>query len=101
MGARVHLPLHHFMFRWPGDRPGEFQMAGKPVSKQSAKKGAKVPPAMKYLQTRLTEPSWKELKMLSIEAGESLQTLVVAALNDLMVRHGKKPIIAGPSEDEE
>jgi hypothetical protein len=82
-------------------RQGEFQMAGKPASKQSAKKGAKVPPAMKYLQTRLTEPSWRELKMLSLEAGEPLQTLVVAALNDLMVKHGKKPVIAGPSEDED
>ncbi len=39
--------------------------------------------------------------MLSLEAGESMQTLVVAALNDLMVKHGKKPVIAGPSEDEE
>ena len=76
-------------------------MAGKPVSKQSAKKGAKVPPAMKYLQTRLTEPSWKELKILSLDTGESLQTLVVAALNDLMVKNGKKPVIAGPTEDED
>jgi hypothetical protein len=76
-------------------------MAGKPVSKQSAKKSAKVAPAMKYLQTRLTEPSWKELKLLSLETGESLQTLVVTALNDLMAKNGKKPVIAGPSEDED
>jgi len=76
-------------------------MAGKPISKQSAKKGAKVPPLMKYLQTRLTEPSWKELKMLSLDTGDSLQTLVVTALNDLMVKHGKKPVIAGPAEDED
>lgn len=79
-------------------------MAGKKTAKPSAKKGAatvKVPPAMKYLQTRLTEPSWRELRMLSLEAGKSMQTLVVAALNDLMVKHGKKPVIAGPSEDEE
>ena len=79
-------------------------MAGKKTAKPGAKKGAataKVPPAMKYLQTRLTEPSWRELKMLSLEAGESLQTLVVSALNDLMVKHGKKPVIAGPAEDED
>jgi len=79
-------------------------VAGKKTAKPAAKKGAataKVPPAMKYLQTRLTEPSWRELKMLSLEAGESLQTLVVAALNDLMVKHGKKSVIAGPSEDED
>jgi hypothetical protein len=73
-------------------------MAGKKPA--AAKKGAKVPPAMKYLQTRLTESSWKELKMLSIETGESLQTLVVEALNDLMEKSGKKPVIAGPAEDE-
>jgi hypothetical protein len=79
-------------------------MAGKKTAKPAPKRGSatvKVPPAMKYLQTRLSEPSWKELKMLSLEAGESLQTLVVSALNDLMVKHGRKPVIAGPSEDEE
>jgi hypothetical protein len=83
---------------------GRIPVAGKKTSKSSAKKGAataKVPPAMKYLQTRLTEPSWRELKMLSLEAGESLQTLVVTALNDLMVKHGKKPVISGPSGDED
>ena len=79
-------------------------MAGKKTAKPAPKRGTatvKTPPAMKYLQTRLTEPSWKELKLLSLEAGESLQTLVVGALNDLMVKHGRKPGIAGPSEDEE
>jgi hypothetical protein len=43
----------------------------------------------------------KELKVLSLETGESLQTMVVTALNDLMVKNGKKPAIAGPSEDKE
>jgi hypothetical protein len=77
-------------------------MARKKIAKSGAKKraaAARVPPTMKYLQTRLTEPSWRELKMLSLEIGESLQTLVVGALNDLMVKHKKKPVIAGPSED--
>jgi hypothetical protein len=75
-------------------------MAAKKIAISGAKKGA-APPTVKYLQTRLTEPSWRELKMLSLEVGESLQTLVVAALNNLMVKHGKKPVIAGPSEDED
>jgi hypothetical protein len=79
-------------------------MAGKKIAKSDAKRGAataKAPPTLKYLQTRLTEPSWRELKMLSLEVGESLQTLVVGALNDLMVKHKKRPAIAGPSEDED
>jgi hypothetical protein len=50
---------------------------------------------------RLTEPSWKEFQMLGLERSESLQTLIVEALNDLLVKYGKKPTIAGPSEDEE
>jgi hypothetical protein len=82
----------------------KFPMAGKKIAKSAARKGTptkKVPPTMKYLQARLTEPSWRELKMLSLEVGESLQTLVVAALNDLMVKHRKKPVIAGPSEDDD
>jgi hypothetical protein len=91
---------------WPDSsgRWGRIPVAGKKIAKAGAKKGAataKAPPAMKYLQIRLTEPSWRELRMLSLEAGESMQTLVVAALNALMVKHGKKPVIAGPSEDEE
>jgi hypothetical protein len=78
-------------------------MAGKQTAKPSAKSAlkAKAPPAVKFMQTRLTEPSWKELQLLRLEAGESLQTLVVRALNDLLVKHGRKPVIAGPSEDEE
>ena len=78
-------------------------MAKKTTAKSGAKSAGqqKAPPAMKYVQTRLTEPSWKELQMLRLERSESLQTLIVEALNDLMVKHGKKPTIAGPSEDEE
>jgi hypothetical protein len=78
-------------------------MAKKTTAKPGAKKGAdpKKAPAMKYMQTRLTEPSWKELQMLRLERSESMQSLVVEALNDLMVKYGRKPVIAGPSEDEE
>jgi hypothetical protein len=77
-------------------------MAGKKPAKPSAKGAvkAKVPPAVKFMQTRLTEPSWKELQLFRLEVGESMQTLVVRALNDLLVKHGRKPVIAGPSEDE-
>ena len=77
-------------------------MAGKQTAKPSVKSAlkAKAPPTVKFMQTRLTEPSWKELQLLRLEVGESLQTLVVRALNDLLVKHGRKPVIAGPSEDE-
>jgi hypothetical protein len=76
----------------------------KTAAKPGAKKGAeqKKAPAMKYMQTRLTEASWKELQMLRLDqSGQSMQSLVVEALNDLMVKHGRKAVIAGPSEDEE
>lgn len=53
------------------------------------------------MQTRLTEPSWKELQMLRLERSDSMQSLVVEALNDLMVKYGPNTVIAGPSEDEE
>jgi hypothetical protein len=61
------------------------------MAKKTATKGAdkKKAPAMKYMQTRLTEPSWKELQMLRLERSDSMQSLVVEALNDLMVKYGR------------
>jgi hypothetical protein len=78
-------------------------MARKTAAKSGAKKGAepRKAPAMKYMQTRLTEPSWRELQMLRLERSESMQSLVVEALNDLLVKYGRKPVVAGPSEDED
>jgi len=103
MGARVHLLKHPFHVKLAElFRPMGGSMAGKKTAKSAAKKSAattKAPPAMKFMQVRLTEPSWKELRMLSIEVGESLQTLAIQALNDLMTKNGKKAVIAGPSED--
>lgn len=78
-------------------------MARKTAAKSRTKKGAepRKTPAMKYMQTRLTEPSWRELQMLRLERSESMQSLVVEALNDLLVKYGRKPVVAGPSEDED
>jgi hypothetical protein len=75
-------------------------MAKKTTAKPGAKNSNPGKPAMKYVQTRLTEQAWKDLQSLRIEETKPLQTLIVEALNDLMVKYGKKPTIAGPSEDE-
>lgn len=55
---------------------------------------------MKYVQTRLTQDSWRDLQTLRIEKGESLQSLIVEALNDLMAKNGKKRSIVGANDDE-
>lgn len=34
----------------------------------------------------------RELKLLAIDAGRSQQDLLVEAINDLLVKHGKRPL---------
>ncbi len=40
-----------------------------------------------------------ELQTLWIEKGESLQSLIVEALNDLMTKNGRKRSIVGANDD--
>jgi hypothetical protein len=37
--------------------------------------------------------------LFSLKAGKSMRTLFARPLNDLFVKHGRKPTIAGPSAD--
>ncbi|WP_128925778.1 ribbon-helix-helix domain-containing protein [Bradyrhizobium guangxiense] len=70
------------------------------AKKTNAKSSGKSSSGMKYVQTRLTQDSWRDLQTLRIEKGESLQSLIVEALNDLMAKNGKKRSIVGANDDE-
>ena len=57
----------------------------------------KVPPPetpepTKAMTLRLTLPAWRQLKFMAIEAGCPAHTLMIDAVNDLFVKHGKLPI---------
>ena len=54
---------------------------------------------MKYMQTRINSAGWRELKMLALAEGRSLQSIVVDALNDALRKHGRAPVVTGPSEN--
>jgi hypothetical protein len=54
---------------------------------------------LRYMQTRLGEPGWKALKMLSLDEGRPLQQLVLEGLNDLLKKYGKDQVVTGPDAD--
>jgi hypothetical protein len=54
---------------------------------------------LRYMQTRLAEPGWKALRMLSLEEGRPLQQLVLEGLNDLLKKYGRDQVVTGPDTD--
>lgn len=52
----------------------------------------------RYLQTRINDEGWQELKLLSIGERRPVQALVVEALNDMLRKYRRNPVVAGPSD---
>ena len=50
------------------------------------------PEPTKAMTLRLTLPAWRQLKFMAIEEGCPAHTLMIDAVNDLFVKHGKLPI---------
>jgi hypothetical protein len=65
-----------------------------PAAKKAAGAGK-----LRYMQTRLAEPGWKALRMLSLDQGRPLQQLVLEGLNDLLKKYGKDQVVTGPDTD--
>ena len=67
-----------------------------------AKRTSEPPVAgVRHVLTRLNSEGWRALKMLTIERELPLQALLVEAINDLLKKHGKKPVAQGPKDSEE
>ncbi len=56
---------------------------------------------VRHVLTRLNNEGWRALKLLTIERELPLQSLLVEAINDLLKKHGKKPVAQGPKDTEE
>ena len=56
---------------------------------------------VRHVLTRLNSEGWRALKMLTIEREQPLQSLMIEAINDLLKKHGKKPVAQGPKDSEE
>lgn len=52
----------------------------------------------RHLQIRLNDAGWQELKMLGIAERRPLQALMIEALNDLLRKYGRGPMVEGPHE---
>ncbi|MGP0088765.1 MAG: ribbon-helix-helix domain-containing protein [Xanthobacteraceae bacterium] len=50
--------------------------------------------------SRVNLDGCRALRLLAIERDTSLQTLAIEAFNDLLAKHGKRPVVSGPLRDE-
>ena len=49
--------------------------------------------------TRLNAEGWRELRILAAEGDTTLNALVIEALNDLLKKYGKRPLVENPLID--
>ncbi|MGE3917781.1 MAG: ribbon-helix-helix domain-containing protein [Hyphomicrobiaceae bacterium] len=52
----------------------------------------------RHLQIRLNDAGWQELKLLSVAERRPLQALMMEALNDLLRKYGRGPMVEGKEE---
>lgn len=79
-------------------------LTGLGLARHVAPKGETPAPAKpdtgkpRHLQIRLNDAGWQELKMLSLAERRPLQALMIEALNDLLRKYGRGPMVEGPAE---
>lgn len=60
---------------------------------------ARDPGAFRSVLVRINTDGWRALKMLAVENDTTLNALAVAAFNDLLKKHGKRPVVENPLLD--
>lgn len=74
---------------------------GEPAAKKRPVGTKAAPtPGTRHMQTRLNDAGWEALKMLSITERRPLQGLMIEALNDLLRKYRKAPVVEGPADEE-
>jgi hypothetical protein len=61
-----------------------------------SRRGQEAPPVGRGILTRVNADGLRALKILAIERDMTLQALGVEALNDVLVKHGKRPVVKNP-----
>ena len=56
------------------------------------------PAKPRHMQIRLNDDGWQELKMLSITERRPMQALMVEAMNDLLRKYSRAPVVEGPND---
>lgn len=59
-------------------------------------KTARDPEAFKSVLTRMNPEGWRALRLLAVENDTTLNALAVEAFNDLLKKHGKRPVVGNP-----
>jgi len=62
---------------------------------------ARVPGSFKGLLVRMNLEGWRELRMLAAERDTTLNALAIEALNDLLKKRGKEPVVENPLVDQD
>ena len=55
---------------------------------------------IKGIMTRVNPEGWRALRMLALELDVPLQALCVEAFNELLKKHGRRPIVENPLTSE-
>jgi hypothetical protein len=96
-----HVCEAGIMTRPHGNR-GERTVKGLAMARRTKKVGGSrrgqeaLPEVGRGILTRVNADGLRALKMLAIERDLTLQALAVEALNDVLVKHGKRPVVKNP-----
>jgi hypothetical protein len=58
------------------------------------------PGSFKGLLIRMNIAGWRELRILAAERDTTLNALAIEALNDLLKKRGKEPVVENPLKDD-
>jgi len=72
-------------------------MARRTKKAGGSRRGQEVLPEVgRGILTRVNTDGLRALKILAVERDMTLQALGVEALNDMLVKHGKRPVVKNP-----
>lgn len=71
----------------------------KSGAKSMAKQEEESASIIRGVMTRINQRGWRDLKLLALERGTSLNALAVEAFNDVLRKYGKRASVENPLID--
>jgi hypothetical protein len=73
------------------------ELLAPPTPGEGSRRGQEALPEVgRGILTRVNADGLRALKILAVERDMTLQALGVEALNDMLVKHGKRPVVKNP-----
>jgi hypothetical protein len=88
----VHAHKHKTVIAREGGGWHPLNMPSRPKARLKARD----PGSFKALLVRLNMDGWRELRILAAERDTTLNALAIEALNDLLKKRGKEPVVENP-----